>query len=177
MTKVYFTSDHHFGHKAIIDYESRPFETVEQMNESMIASWNQTVGQTDQVFHLGDFSSLGKEETSQILSRLNGYKTLILGNHDRDRSRSWWLDAGFQEVSGNGIIYKDFFLLTHEPMYMNRHMPYVNIHGHIHGQKYEGINHFNVCVEHWNYKPVSFEAIMEALTSQQEASGNPPAES
>lgn len=50
---------------------------------------------------------------------------------------------------------------------MNQHMPYVNVHGHIHGQKYAGNNHFNVCVEHWNYRPVSFEALMDALASQE----------
>ncbi|NJJ37878.1 metallophosphoesterase [Paenibacillus apii] len=172
MTTVFFTSDHHFGHRAIMEYESRPFADTEQMNESMIAAWNEAVAPEDRVFHLGDFSFLNKEETSRILSRLNGYKTLILGNHDRGRSRSWWLEAGFQEVSENGIIFKEFFLLTHEPLYMNRHMPYVNVHGHIHGQKYEGNNHFNVCVEHWNYKPVSFETIMDVLTSREAQTGD-----
>lgn len=46
---------------------------------------------------------------------------------------------------------------------MNKHMPYVNVHGHIHGQKYEGNNHFNICVEHWNYKPLTFEQIRDSV--------------
>ncbi|NUU61441.1 metallophosphoesterase [Paenibacillus agri] len=168
MAKVFFTSDHHFGHKLIIDFESRPFADVAQMNESMIASWNTVVAPEDKVFHLGDFSFLNKEDTSSIVARLNGYKTLILGNHDRGRSRNWWLETGFHEVSEYPIIYKDFFFLSHEPMYMNKHMPYVNVHGHIHGQKYEGKNHFNICVEHWDYRPLSFEQIRDSVVVSEE---------
>lgn len=163
MSNVFFTSDHHFGHKLIIDFESRPFKGVEQMNESMIESWNSVVSRDDTIFHLGDFSFLNKEATRAIVAKLNGYKILILGNHDRGRSRDWWLETGFDEVNEYPLIYKDFFFLSHEPMYMNKHMPYVNVHGHIHGQKYEGYNHFNICVEHWNYKPLSFEQIREAV--------------
>lgn len=109
MANVFFTSDHHFGHKLIIDFESRPFIDVEQMNEAMIESWNSVVGPDDKVFHLGDFSFLNKEATRAIVRRLHGYKTLILGNHDRGRSRRWWLEAGFDEVSEYPLIYKDFF--------------------------------------------------------------------
>ncbi|WP_379126492.1 metallophosphoesterase [Paenibacillus sp. sgz500958] len=168
MQDVYFTSDHHFGHKQIIDFESRPFTDVEQMNETMISAWNSVVAKGDKVFHLGDFSFLNKETTQAILARLNGYKILIMGNHDRGRSRTWWLDAGFAEVMEYPLIYKEFFFLSHEPMYMNKHMPYVNVHGHIHGQKYEGKNHFNICVEHWDYKPLSFEQIRDAVVVSEE---------
>ncbi|WP_409345708.1 phosphoesterase [Paenibacillus sp. MBLB4367] len=168
MSAVYLISDHHFGHKNIIDFESRPFGNVEEMTEAMIENWNAAVGKEDKVFHLGDFSFLNKEKTSAIVSRLNGYKTLIMGNHDRGRPRSWWLEAGFDEVSEHPIVYGGFFFLSHEPMYMNKHMPYVNVHGHIHGQKYEGSHYINVSVEHWDYKPVSFERIKEMVVPGEE---------
>jgi len=168
MQKVYLISDHHFGHKQIIDFESRPFGSVEEMTESMIAKWNEVVGQEDRVIHLGDFSFLNQEKTSGILSRLNGYKMLIMGNHDRGRPRTWWLEAGFQEVSEHPIVYGGFFFLSHEPMYMNKQMPYVNIHGHIHGQKYEGKQYINVSVEHWDYTPVSFDAIRAMVVPNEE---------
>lgn len=168
MANTFFISDHHFGHRNIIDFESRPFASAEEMDETMIVRWNAVVGRDDTVFHLGDFSFWNMERTRGIVSRLKGRKTLILGNHDRGRSRSWWLDAGFEEVSAYPIIYKDFFFLSHEPMYMNKHMPYVNVHGHIHGQKYEGKNHFNVCVEHWDYTPLTFEQIRDAVVANEE---------
>ncbi|TBL77710.1 metallophosphoesterase [Paenibacillus thalictri] len=168
MPTDFFISDHHFGHKNMIDFESRPFSNVEEMTSEMIAAWNSVVGNEDKVFHLGDFSFLNQEKTKEIVSSLNGYKFLILGNHDRGRTRSWWLDAGFHEVSEHPIIYKHFFFLSHEPMYMNKHMPYVNVHGHIHGQKYEGKSYFNVCVEHWAYKPVTFEQIRDSVVVSEE---------
>ncbi|WP_151735147.1 metallophosphoesterase [Paenibacillus tengchongensis] len=165
MSKVFFTSDHHFGHLQIIDFESRPFADAEEMDREMISAWNSAVDSGDTVFHLGDFSFRTLEETRHIVSALNGYKILILGNHDRGRGRAWWLEAGFDEVSEYPLIYNEFFFLSHEPMYMNRHMPYVNVHGHIHGQKYEGIQHFNVCVEHTGYRPLAFEQIRDYVTT------------
>lgn len=168
MAGVFMISDHHFGHKSIIDFESRPFADAEEMTETMIDKWNAAVGKDDKVFHLGDFSFLNREKTTAIVSRLNGYKTLILGNHDRGRSRAWWLETGFQEVSEYPIVYGGFFFLSHEPMYMNKHMPYVNIHGHIHGQKYEGSHYFNVSVEHWDYTPVAFEEIVRRVVPGEE---------
>lgn len=74
----------------------------------MIENWNAAVAAGDTVFHLGDFSFLGLEATRDIVSRLNGYKILILGNRDRGRGRSWWLEAGFDEVSEYPLVYKDF---------------------------------------------------------------------
>ncbi|WP_159884645.1 metallophosphoesterase [Paenibacillus puerhi] len=168
MSRIYVTSDHHFGHSGIIDFESRPFADSLEMNETMIGKWNEVVAPEDRVFHLGDFSFLNLEKTKAIVSRLHGYKTLVLGNHDRGRPRSWWLEAGFDEVSEYPLVYGGFFFLSHEPMYMNKHMPYVNIHGHIHGQKYEGNQYVNVSVEQWDYLPVSFEAIRALVVPVEE---------
>lgn len=168
MPKVFMISDHHFGHKNIIDFESRPFADVDEMTGVMIDRWNSVVGKEDKVFHLGDFSFLNREKTREIASQLNGSKFLILGNHDRGRTRKWWMDVGFEEVSEYPIVYGGFYFLSHEPMYMNKTMPYVNIHGHIHGQKYEGAQYFNVSVEHWDYTPIDFEEIQRLTVPSEE---------
>ena len=34
MSKLHFTSDLHFGHANIIKYSSRPFDSVDDMNEA-----------------------------------------------------------------------------------------------------------------------------------------------
>lgn len=163
MQRIFFTSDQHFGHKQIIDFEDRPFENVQNMNDSMIMRWNGVVKNDDMVYHVGDFSFMNKEETTNIFKRLNGRKRLILGNHDRARSKSWWKDVGFEEVYEFPIIYKEFYIVSHEPIYLNKHMPYVNLHGHIHGQLYEGMQHINLCVEHWDYTPILFSDIEELV--------------
>lgn len=161
MSRVFIVSDTHFFHKNIIQYENRPFANVDEMNSEMIRRWNSVVGKDDKVLHLGDVSFAGKDATRSILNSLNGTKKLIMGNHDRARSRTWWLDAGFDEVSEEPILYKGFFILSHEPVYVNEHMPYANVHGHIHGQKYEGSHYINACVEHWDYTPFPVETLLE----------------
>ena len=66
-SKVFFTSDTHFYHENIIRFCNRPFKDVEMMNETIIANWNNTIGQDDIVFHLGDFCLGGSAEWSKIL--------------------------------------------------------------------------------------------------------------
>ena len=57
-SEVFFTSDTHFDHEAIIWLCNRPFTCVEEMNDKLIENWNATVGPGDTVFHLGDFLRL-----------------------------------------------------------------------------------------------------------------------
>lgn len=80
---IYYTSDLHFGHKNIIQLTSRPFSSVEEMDEVLIKNWNNKVTKNDLVYILGDFTWYNSvEKNLKILERLNGTKHLILGNHD-----------------------------------------------------------------------------------------------
>lgn len=81
MTRVWFSSDHHFWHSNIIRFCSRPFSSVEEMNESLIRLWNERVKPEDTVYYLGDFS-LALRPVETITPKLNGHKILIPGNHD-----------------------------------------------------------------------------------------------
>lgn len=158
MSRVFVTSDQHFGHTNVIKYCERPFDTIEQMDYEIIKRWNNTVGKLDKVFVLGDFSFHDEQKTKDILEKLHGTKSLIMGNHDRKRITSYY-DMGFKEVSKYPIIYADFYILSHEPMFINGTMPYINIHGHTHQLNYmDGANrhHYNVCVEKTNYTPILF---------------------
>lgn len=44
---TFFTSDTHFNHANIIRFCNRPFNDVEQMNETLIANWNRVVQPED----------------------------------------------------------------------------------------------------------------------------------
>jgi len=168
MEKTFMISDMHLGHKNIMYYEDRPFTSVEEMDKAIIENWNKIVGKKDKVFILGDVSFYNKEKTAQIIKKLNGYKTLILGNHDEDHSVTWWREVGFEEVSRYPIIFEKFYILSHEPLYMSKNMPYANIHGHIHHLKYEDKQFFNVSVECIDYTPISFEQIKAIITKSTE---------
>lgn len=87
--KTFFTSDQHFGHSNIIKFEPLNrvdesgvmFSSVEQMDEFLIARWNEVVGAGDLVYTVGD-TSYKQETLRRIIPRLNGRKVLIVGNHD-----------------------------------------------------------------------------------------------
>ena len=66
----YITSDQHFFHKNIIDYENRPYSSVEEMNEDLITKWNSVVSNEDTVFCLGDFALSNKDNIIEIGNRL-----------------------------------------------------------------------------------------------------------
>lgn len=87
--KYWVTSDLHFHHKGILNFcsDTRPWISVEDMNEGLISHWNDTVSVNDEVLFLGDFSFKAQEATEAILTRLNGSITFVLGNHDKPLRR------------------------------------------------------------------------------------------
>lgn len=182
MIETWFTSDTHFGHKNILEYEkkARPFDTIEEMHEVMIERWNSVVKPKDIVFHLGDFC-FGKQWLP-IAKRLNGYKRLILGNHDKYATASYlkYFDKLY------GMIYWERCVLSHMPVHQNglgaRWL--LNVHGHLHSNKVKyppemlwkhpdhpcdifgnDLNYFNVSVEQNNLTPFHRDQIMERLKS------------
>jgi calcineurin-like phosphoesterase family protein len=84
----FFTSDLHFGHRNIIEYCNRPFwqgmqPDVDRMDEALIANWNNTVGDDDEIEVVGDLC-MGRLELSLAKAkRLRGKKKLRPGNHDK----------------------------------------------------------------------------------------------
>lgn len=153
-------SDPHFYSEKIIGYGNRPFKSVDQMNATLITNYNAVVGKQDVCYWLGDIMyGATKDKVREILSKLHGRKYLVMGNHDRDHSAKWWLDAGFDLVFEHPIYLAEYFImLSHEPLpEFGTAAPIVNYHGHIHIQNYPFSNHtqcINVCVEKTNYRPV-----------------------
>jgi calcineurin-like phosphoesterase family protein len=168
VSKIWFTADPHFGHKNIIKLENRPFDSIKIMDDFMIKNWNDRISKNDTVFIAGDFSFHNKLKTSEIISQLNGNKILVRGNHDTFSS-SWYIDAGFKEVSSYPVIVNDWFIVSHEPPhYFNESMPFFYIYGHVHSTPlYKTVTKQStcVCVERWNYIPLSMEVmIANAMT-------------
>ena len=83
---TYVVSDTHFNHENVIRYSNRPYASVEEMNEALIANWNNVVKPEDVVICLGDFALGNKDDIPGIVARLNGMKILVRGNHDRSKS-------------------------------------------------------------------------------------------
>lgn len=86
MPQTFFTSDLHFSHKNIARFcpQFRPAtQSPDELDEYMIACWNETVSPEDTVYNLGDVSfAHDLKKTEAVLRRLNGRHHLICGNHD-----------------------------------------------------------------------------------------------
>ena len=133
----FFTSDHHFGHYKIIDFmETRKhFKDAAEMNQYLIDTWNSQVKPQDTVYHLGDFSFMPKKEGQAVLSKLNGHKNLIAGNHDTPSRvhnlEGWEHVSDFRSVrTAIGLVY-----LFHCPIELWPKMKKgaIHLHGHTHG--------------------------------------------
>lgn len=173
---LFFVSDTHFGHKNIIKYCNRPFRDVDEMDEAMIRNWNSTVGHSDVVIHLGDVGFTKKLRS--IVSRLNGKKILIRGNHDNRTSDRKFLEMGFVDIQKEPFDYMGF-VLSHYPVgsVMYRHLKDVpldgkiNLYGHVHnGTEFDILrdspNHLCLCVEHTRYRPVSIDEVRQMAALQ-----------
>lgn len=86
----YYISDLHFGHKNVIRFDTRPFQSVDEMDEELIRLWNNKVSDTDDVYIVGDFSYRSGRQEQWYLKQLNGCKHLILGKYlDEDKNSIW----------------------------------------------------------------------------------------
>lgn len=82
MSEIWLTSDTHFCHTAEFLWKPRGFTSAEEMNEAIIERWNSIVKPDDMVFHLGDMMLSDTEKGFECMKRLNGYISVVWGNHD-----------------------------------------------------------------------------------------------
>jgi calcineurin-like phosphoesterase family protein len=77
---VYFSSDFHLNHKAVIDY-GRKFDSVEHMNDHIIVETNKLVKEKDLLILTGD-TMMGEKNYEQFLDSLVCKNVIMLyGNH------------------------------------------------------------------------------------------------
>ena len=106
------------------------------MNEAIIAKHNERVKPEDTFLFLGDFCFKHSLEDDAIaggrptkadewLSRLNGHKIMIRGNHDNNNSLKTIIDSMHITYAQQRIN------LTHKPEHANPAFP-INLVGHIH---------------------------------------------
>jgi len=171
---IFFTADTHFLHKNICEYSNRPFDSIEEMTETIVNRWNAVVAPGDTVFHLGDFAiSYGKKHEKPIddlLSRLNGNKWLIYGNHDREevKKNSRWVKVlGYHELKVDlGGDHKTKIVLSHYAMrtWNQSHRGSFMLHGHSHGNLEDiGGRTMDVGVDCHNFWPISIDQVNEFM--------------
>lgn len=166
MEKIFFTADTHFNHEAILKYCQRPFSTVEEMNECLIENWNNKVGKKDRIYIIGDFCF---SDHLKIVSRLNGKKHLIVGNHDKSLNQN--ILSHFVSVSQRKEIKVDnrFFILEHCPLrtWEECYMGSVHLFGHVHGRINTYNLSFDVGVDTNNFWVYEYPEICEKIKARE----------
>ena len=166
---TWFTSDTHFGHKNIIKFQNRPFASIKEMDETLIANWNALIQPEDTVYHLGDFAyRCTPEYARECFDRLNGIKHLIEGNHDKlalnfSRVNGWASITPQREIRIEGAR----IVLNHYSMRAWHH-DYQGV-GHLFGHSHGGLEpfgrSFDVGVDCWDYKPIDLLTVCRKLNS------------
>lgn len=180
----YFIGDLHFGHKNCIAFDNRPFENIEEHNETLIKNWNNTITEDDTVYIIGDISWYSPTKTVEILKKLYGEKRIIVGNHDSRLLKNKNFRFEFEEITdykelkledGKGII------LCHYPIpcFKNYRHGWYHYYAHVHNSsEYELIqktkkeieklsgevcNMYNVgcMMPYMNYTPRTHEEILK----------------
>lgn len=184
---IWVTSDQHFGHKNILKYcpESRPFDSVEQMNDIVINKWNSVVRPDDIVYVLGDICMGATEDILKYVEQLNGKIILVIGNHDTDKKIEYYRQAkNVIDIAPYSILFFDgkFFVMNHFPLegdFKGQHLEEryeweeckeffeenkndsIWLYGHVHDNAPHGIvnGQFHVGVDTNNLTPVLLDEI------------------
>ena len=150
--KVWVTSDTHYSHTNICrgitnwrlpngdvpEKQTRPFETLDKMNTSIVNNINEVVGQDDVLIHFGDWSFGGFENIEELRNRIWCKEIhLIYGNHDhhlvnnRDNCQSlftstqWFLQLNYM---GETMECMHYPIASWNGLNKGR----IHLHGHCH---------------------------------------------
>ena len=183
MSKIYFTSDHHFGHKNIIKFSDRPFKDVAEMDEILIQKWNEKVGPEDEVYHLGDMGLSSSGKLRKILDRLHGKIYLINGNHEKSaqacHTRFEWIKDYHELVVEDEEFERgqQLIVLFHYAMreWNASHWGSYHLYGHSHGNLPDDPNalSFDIGVDCHDFYPLSYEEVKAIMKTK---SWKPPFE-
>lgn len=159
---VFFTGDTHFGDPRVLRIDRRPFKTIPEHDEALIANWNEAVSETDEVWHLGDFAlHVRPERIDELLGQLKGRKHLITGNNDGPATlaaKGWASVQAYAElhVDGYGLVLCHYAFRT----WKNMGRGWIDLHGHSHGKLKPQTRQFDVGVDAWDYRPVSLATVL-----------------
>lgn len=177
MNKIYLTSDLHLGHDRDFVWGARGFNSVEEMNNTLIERWNSIVDDEDDVYILGDLV-LGPIGNVDLLKELKGRIHIVFGNHDTDMRRTIYKELPNVVEADWAIMlkYRKYhFYLTHFPSMTGNiekeslKQCTLNLFGHTH-QTEKFFNDlpymYHVGVDTHNGYPVLLDNIIEEMNNK-----------
>jgi calcineurin-like phosphoesterase family protein len=186
--ETWYTADLHLGHRLVA--ELRGFDTPDAHDGELAARWDDTVGDTDVVWVLGDISGGGRGSQQRGLAWIAqrpGVKHLIAGNHDSvhpmhtdaHKALPSYLEvftsvaqSARRSLAGHKVLLSHFPYLdsadagdTHH-RYDQWRLPQLEawlLHGHTHSSTRLGDHTIHVGLDAWDLTAVSINVIAQML--------------
>lgn len=167
MSRVFFISDTHFGHRNICRYRPE-FTSVEQHDEFVFDGIMNTVTKRDTLWICGDVCfnmSTFNKYIIPICERVSVLR-IVLGNHDNERLEA----PKIQDYVNLGVDifgvtkYKNCWV-SHAPIHTEELRGKHNIHGHVHRASINDGRYINVSCEAVDYKPIDFQCIQKRINN------------
>lgn len=184
---IYFTSDRHIGHNNIINMCQRPFNTIKEHDNAIIANHNKKVSDSDTVYDLGDVGfRCSAWYITECIRQMNGKCIICLGNHEKPLRQAYkkgllddLLKNGKLEIIGGENAIYDNAISTYKMLTIENQKIFIGhyalrtwpnsfrgcimLHGHSHGNlpELKKVKSFDVGVDVWDYAPVSFDLILK----------------
>ena len=143
---------------------NRPYKDEEDMREGLIERHNSVVKPNDEVYMLGDVTFENRAKAEETISRLNGKKNLIVGDHDTQTLKCKHLFESIHYILELKINKKSI-VMCHWPFrfWPKSHWNSWHLFGHVHGN-YDGKDKsWDVGVDNNNYRPISFDEVKEIM--------------
>jgi len=169
----WFTADCHIGHEKIIEYEKRPFCSVEEMDYTIFENWRAYLRPGDTFCVVGDIA-IKKKHALRALNKIpRGVHTcFIFGNHEDDHRGAilrsprvmWAGDLKTIKVEGQHL-----FLFHYACRVWKRHTKNSwQLCGHSHGNLEPWENQLDVGVDNvaklvGEYRPLSFYEVKKII--------------
>lgn len=177
MSKIWLTSDLHFGHDKEFIWGPRGFKNVDEMNEAIIKNWNAVVNSEDEVYVLGDLMLGDNEAGIKMIKQLKGTIHVILGNHDTATRKVLYEDCfNIADVKYADVIkFNGYsFYLSHYPTMTSNYddekplkAKIISLCGHSHYiNKFKDMDKgiiYHVEMESHNNTPILLETIIDDL--------------
>lgn len=181
----FITSDWHFCHKNACGKDGFlpdrvGFSDIDEMNEAIIKSINDSTTKNDRIYHLGDVGIGNETKVMELINRIDATVIFVNGNHDNSKRTNKLKQAGYEvhevgiRIKKDGVVY----LLSHYPMQLGDYRKNIrNFCGHIHESEAFGANTLNVGIDSPEIKslgldfgqPVPIEKAMKLVEEKWEA--------
>ncbi len=161
----YFSSDWHFGHESIINWERTQFKTIQEHDQAIIDTiykWAAKMKKGDTFYFLGDFGDISFLPSATFPLIASGAKLIfIAGNHDRFEDKDKF-EAYFDEVYWHPIYLSERLIVSHFPQAI---WPsgVVNIHGHNHGSIIDAPGYITCSINDTDFTAITDKHINSAF--------------